>query len=110
VNLHADIQHLYHLQFLNQQLINQIITKFNILHEVLIDVNDLEETLNTQQIKNLVEFNKNDRSDLELHAREFEQLVNQLFVRLIQREYNDDIFNVEIISYFIICTLDHHEG
>jgi hypothetical protein len=75
----------------------------------LINVSDLEETLNAQQIENLVEFNKNDRSDLELHARELEQLVNQLFVRLIRREYDNDIFNVEIVSYFVVCTLDHHK-
>jgi hypothetical protein len=105
-NLHADIQRLCQIQSLNQQLVNRIITKLNILHEASINVSDLEETLNAQQTEGSVEFDENDRSDLELHARELEQLVNRLSVRLIRRVYDDNVFNVEVVSYSAVCTLD----
>ena len=103
------MQRLCQLQTRNQRLVDQIITKLDILHEVFIDVSDLKQLLNAQSVESLVEFNENDRLNLELHARELKQLINRLFIRLIRREYDDDVFNVEIVSYFVVCTLNRYE-
>ena len=103
------MQRLCQLQTRNQRLVDQIITKLNILHKVFIDVSDLKQLLNAQQVESLAEFNENDRLNLELHARELKQLINWLFIRLIRREYNDDVFNIEIVSYFVVCILDCHK-
>ena len=104
------MQRLCQVQTRNQRLVDQIITKLDILHEVFIDVSDLKQLLNAQQVESLAESNENDRLDLELHARELKQLINRLFIPLIRREYDDDVFNVEVVSYFAVCTLDRHEG
>ena len=109
IDLHADMQRLCQLQTRNQWLVDQIITKLDILHEVFIDVSDLKQLLNAQQVESLVEFNENNRLNLKLHARELKQLINRLFIRLIRREYNDDVFNVKIVNYFVVCTLNRHE-
>ena len=104
------MQRLCQVQTRNQRLVDQIITKLDILHEAFIDASDLEQLLNAQQVESLAESNGNDRLDLELHARELEQLINRLSIRLVRREYDDDAFNVEVVSYSAVCTLDRHGG